>query len=1063
MRPLQKSLNLTHFFLFPFYLFLISLPVQKVMGEVVQAKVEQVRKDQADQLLDQGNQLFQISRYREGIQAWERSLQIYREIKDRNGEGASLGSLGNAYDRLGEYQKAIDFLQQSLTISKQIGNRDIEGYLLFRLGNVYNRLKEYQKAIDFLQQSLAIKKQIGDRYGEGNALGILGNAYESLGEYQKAIDFYQQSLAIFKQIGDRYSEGVSLNSIGNVYYKRLGEYQKAIDFYQQSLVIDKELGDRNGEGTSRGGLGNAYRRLGEYQKAIDFYQQSLIIFKQIGDRSGEGTSRGGLGIAYMSLGEYQKAIDYQQQSLVIFKQIGDRSGEGNALNNLGSAYMRLGEYQKAIDYQQQSLVIFKQIGDRSGEGNALNNLGNAYRSLREYQKAIDFLQQSLAIDKELGDRNGEASSLNNLGIAYESLGEYQKAIDFYRQSLAILKQIDDHNGEGSSLGNLGNSYRRLGEYQKAIDFYQQSLAIKKQIGDRNEEGLSLNNLGLIFNNLKQPALAIIFYKQAVNTYEAIRKDIRGLPKELQNSYKETIAGTYRELADLLLQQNRVLEAQRVLDLLKVQELDEFLRGVRSNPNTERGIENLPPEQQINQGYQKLIDQAVAIGKELTELRRIKPKERTIAQDQRIAQLDTQETELVKEFTKFIDSDEVKTLLKKLEAIAFNQQDLLGRLSEFNALQDNLRNLQQDAVLLYPLILENRLELVLVTPYSPPIRRTVNVTSKELNQTIVDFRSALENPRTDATKPAQKLYDWLIKPIEKDLETANAKTIIYAPDGQLRYIPLAALHDRKQWLVERYRVNNITAASLTDLNTKPQRELSVLAGAYTTSGKKHNFAIGDEQFNFAGLPYAEMEVSKLAETISETTQLRDEGFSFKITKPKMDDYAIVHFATHAAFLKGQPEKSFILFGNGDRISLTDIKEGAFGSLKKVDLFVLSACETGVGGNFGTGAEILGFGYLMQTTGARAAIASLWKVNDSGTQALMNTFYATLANNAITKAEALRQAQIALITGNYKTVAGNRGSNLVAIEQRIRQGLPNDVANNLSHPYYWASFILIGNGL
>ena len=132
--------------------------------------------------------------------------------------------------------------------------------------------------------------------------------------------------------------------------------------------------------------------------------------------------------------------------------------------------------------------------------------------------------------------------------------------------------------------------------------------------------------------MNQPALAIIFYKQAVNTYETIRKDIRGLPKELQNSYKETVAKSYRNLADLLLQQNRVLEAQRVLDLLKVQELDEFLRGVRGNTNTQRGIENLPPEQQINQGYQKLIDQAIAIGKELTELRSIKPKERTIAHD-----------------------------------------------------------------------------------------------------------------------------------------------------------------------------------------------------------------------------------------------------------------------------------------------------------------------------------------------------------------------------------------------------------------------------------------------
>ena len=769
------------------------------------------------------------------------------------------------------------------------------------------------------------------------------------------------------------------------------------------------------------------------------------------------------GIKLYQISRYREAILAFESALGIYREVKDRDGEATAMLGLGLINKSLGQYRKAIDYYQQSLVIQKQIGDRNGEAASLNNLGNAYNNLGQYQKAIDYYQQFLAILKQIGDRNGEATSLNNLGEAYRRLGQYQKAIDYYQQSLAILKQIGNRNNEALTLGNLGLAYHSLGQYQKAIDFYQQSLAILKQIGNRNNEAATLGNLGFSFKTIKQPALAIVFYKQAVNTYETIRKDIRGLPTELQNSYKETIAGTYRELADLLLQQNRVLEAQRVLDLLKVQELDEFLRGVRSNPNTERGIENLPPEQQINQGYQKLLDQAVAISKELTELRRIKPKERTIAQDQRIAQLDTQETELVKEFTKFIDSDEVKTLLKKLEAIAFNQQDLLGRLSEFNALQDNLRNLQQDAVLLYPLILENRLELVLVTPYSPPIRRTVNVTSKELNQTIVDFRSALENPRTDATKPAQKLYDWLIKPIEKDLDTAKTKTIIYAPDGQLRYIPLAALHDRKQWLVERYRVNNITAASLTDLNTKPQRELSVLAGAYTTSGKKHNFAIGDEQFNFAGLPYAEMEVSKLAETISETTQLRDEGFSFKITKPKMDDYAIVHFATHAAFLKGQPEKSFILFGNGDRISLTDIKEGAFGSLKKVDLFVLSACETGVGGNFGTGAEILGFGYLMQTAGARAAIASLWKVNDSGTQALMNTFYATLTNNAITKAEALRQAQIALITGNYKTVAGNRGSNLVAIEQRIRQGLPNDVANNLSHPYYWASFILIGNGL
>ncbi|NEQ68685.1 MAG: CHAT domain-containing protein, partial [Symploca sp. SIO2D2] len=121
--------------------------------------------------------------------------------------------------------------------------------------------------------------------------------------------------------------------------------------------------------------------------------------------------------------------------------------------------------------------------------------------------------------------------------------------------------------------------------------------------------------------------------------------------------------------------------------------------------------------------------------------------------------------------------------------------------------------------------------------------------------------------------------------------------------------------------------------------------------------------------------------------------------------------------------------------------------------------LSACQTGLGGNLGTGAEILGLGYQMQRAGARAAIASLWTVDDGGTQALMNAFYGVLQSNQ-TKAEALRQAQIALITGDYTAVGEQRGS-IVALQ--IRDELQPEVVNRLNHPFYWAPFILIGNGL
>jgi CHAT domain-containing protein len=168
---------------------------------------------------------------------------------------------------------------------------------------------------------------------------------------------------------------------------------------------------------------------------------------------------------------------------------------------------------------------------------------------------------------------------------------------------------------------------------------------------------------------------------------------------------------------------------------------------------------------------------------------------------------------------------------------------------------------------------------------------------------------------------------------------------------------------------------------------------------------------------------------------------------------------VHLATHAAFVTGQPNESFILFGNGDRVTLDDVKAWTF---RNVDLFVLSACETGVGGQLGDGREILGFGYLMEQAGARAAIASLWQVSDGGTQVLMNAFYAAL-NNGMTKAEALRQAQIALITKDFSAVGDSRGEDAWIEMVSTRTGLSPQVSNNLSHPYYWAPFILIGNGL
>jgi len=596
-------------------------------------------------------------------------------------------------------------------------------------------------------------------------------------------------------------------------------------------------------------------------------------------------------------------------------------------------------------------------------------------------------------------------------------------------------------------------YHSLGQYPKALEFFQQALAIVKEIGNRNMEGTTLNNIGFLLENQKQPELAIVFFKQSVNTWESIRKDLRVLPTDQQKSFTDTISSTYRRLADLLLQQDRVLEAQRILDLLKVQELEEYLRNVRGNPATASGVEYIKQEQEILDKYKQIQTSAIELGQELAQLQEKASQQPPLTpqENQRRDQLISLLVTIKAKFNEFARTPEVRQLIEQLSFEARDQTISLGALDR---LSDQLGQL--NAVVLYPLVLDDRLELIITTPNAPPLRRTVKVTREQLNQAITTFRQALQDPNQDAVTPAQQLYQWLIKPIEADLANANAKTIIYAPDSSLRYIPLAALHDGNQWLAQRYRINNITAASLEELVTLPNPNPKILAGAFADAARTFPITIGQQTLSFSGLPFAGTEVKALAQTTDNTQLFIDSAFSLQAIQSNLGTHNILHLATHAAIVPGDASQSFILFGNGDHPTLRDIGDW---SLNNIDLVVLSACETGLGGFDNNGEQILGLGYQFQNQGARAVVASLWSVNDGGTQILMNAFYTALQSGK-PKAEALRLAQVALITGNDSALGDRRGTVIV---ESSRDSLRAEVRDRLNHPYYWAPFILIGNGL
>jgi CHAT domain-containing protein/tetratricopeptide (TPR) repeat protein len=924
-------------------------------------------------------------------------------------------------------------------------DRHGEADRLFDEGRNYYIDSQLQQAAVVWEEALAIYRELGDTHQVNNVLKNLVTAYFFLGQYQLVFDYAEEILVISRTLDDRQGEAQALGMIG-VSHLVWGQYSQAITFFEQALAIAREIDNDWLEAQFLSNLGSAYHHSGQFHQAFDYYQQALTISQERGWPDAEAAHIGNLGSVYYYLGNYQQAIDHLERGIVLSREAGNYRRVGSYLASLGSIRNTLGQYQQAIAYLQESLVIARQVGYRGQEANCLMGLGEAYTGLGEYDRALDYYEQAIALFQALSIPKMEALARQGLGQVWYELGEYDQAIDQYQQALAIDQRIADLEGEAYALVNMGETQTTLENYPQALQTYQQALLIFNESGIVSGQSRTLGNIGNILATQGQPELAIAFLKAAVESREFIRSNLQGLPVEIQQSYTEKIADDYRLLADLLLQQDRIVEAQRVLDLLKVQELDGYLRGVRGNDNTAAGVDYLQPEAAILARYDEIQQSAIAAGQELDRLKAIPQDQRTAAQTDRIAQLTELLDAINRDFRNFARSPEIRTLIAQL---SYEAQEASLSLNQLDRLRDELQQL--NAAIFYPLILEDRLELVITTPNAPPLRRTVPISRAELNAAILAFRTALTNPVSNAEVPAQTLYTWLIQPLEADLAEAGVETIIYAPDGQLRYIPLAALHDGDRWLIERYQVNNITAESLTDLTETDTGTPLILAAAYADESLIHTPEVNGKTYQFRGLPGAGREIQALPTD----TKFWDEAFSLSALRPIMDEYTVLHFATHAAFVPGVPEDSFILFGNGDTPTLRDV---ANWSLNGVELVVLSACETGVGG-LGSGEEVLGLGYQFQISGAKAVLASLWQVSDFGTQALMAAFYDGLLQG-MTKAEALQSAQLALI--NESSVVANGDRRSIAVLSNHDEINPAH-ALSYSHPYYWAPFILIGNGL
>ncbi|OUL23359.1 CHAT domain-containing tetratricopeptide repeat protein [Nostoc sp. 106C] len=945
-------------------------------------------------------------------------------------EGMALYKQGTAESR----RQAIEKWQQALVLWQKAGDKKWQASILLGISKVYADLGEKQKALEYFNNALPLFRAVGDRGGEAETLNNIGKVYADLGEKQKALEYFNNALPLYRAVGNRRGEAETLNNIGKV-YADLGEKQKALEYFNNALPLYRAVGNRRGEATTLNNIGRVYADLGEKQKASEFYNSALPLFRAVGDQGGEATTLNNIGGVYSALGEKQKALEYFNNALPLYRAVSDRGREATTLNNIGKVYADLGEKQKALEFYNSALPLRRVVGDRGGEATTINNIGGVYDALGEKQKALEFYNSALPLYRAVSDRGGEATTLNNIGGVYSALGEKQKASEFYNSALPLFRAMGDRGGEATTLNNIGGVYSALGEKQKALEFYNSALPLRRAVGDRGGEATTLGNIALIERSRGNLQVARSNVEAAIKIIEDLRTKIDS--KELRTSYFATQQDIYKFYIDLLMELHKK-EPSLGYDALALHYSE------RSRARSLIELLNEANAKILKGANQQLLAQERDLRQQIDALDTLRLNLQTSANKK-----DPKTQESIQKLT-----TEISNLLGQYQEVQTKiraNNPAYAKLTNPDPDKDILKlpqiqqQLDKDTLLLQYSLGEERSYLWAVTPTSMQVY--ILPPREEIEKVATKFRESLQQgTATDVLIPnAQQLSKLILAPVADKLP---GKRLVIVADGGLQTIPFAALADvtgnKYQPLMVNHEIVNLPSASAIAFqrqqlaNRKPApKALAILADpVYSATdiritGKPEKSQLSPElEFERSALERSARSLKRdgwerLKNTATEAKEILKlipaasslEALDFDAnynwaTSSALNQFRILHFATHGFVNQDQPELSGIV------LSLVDQKgKNIRGYLRLADLFnqdypaeliVLSACETGLGKDV-NGEGLVGLTRGLMYAGAARVAVSLWKVNDEGTSVLMQEFYKQMLQQGKTPASALRAAQ------------------------------------------------------
>jgi len=653
------------------------------------------------------------------------------------------------------------------------------------------------------------------------------------------------------------------------------------------------------------------------------------------------------------------------------------------LGAIGNVYLALGNNKLSQHNLTEGLAIAREIDNPGIEAAILNNLGNLYlvqnnddQAAEKYQKA------SLAATQSGNNLLAAQSSVNGATAAFRA-GLDDDVKPLLDQAIQQLNPCKNSTSKAYTFINAGIIYSdlrtRLPRQSKdlvfaALNSFNRALTIAQELDDMRTASYAYGNLAKLYENEEQYPEALKLARQA--------------------AFSAQISHASEALYQWHWQIGRVLAKQ--------DKLDEAIRSYRMAVNDLQSVreEMSSCYTAPDSSYQKT---ATIVISELVDLLL-----------QRASKL--QQGETIEPF--LVEARDSLEVLKVYELREYFKDDCLDAA---RSIEKRIDVVSEKAVVIYPVLLPDRVELLV--SFAGKLKRYIlPVGVEELSNEALLLRKTLMKLTTWEFLPhAQKLYDWLIRPLEKDLKAISVDTLVFVPDGALRTIPMSVLHDGEKFLISRYPIAITPSLFLTDPKPLNHEGINLLL-----------LGISQPVQGFSGLPYVLDEIRAIKDLYGGKTLLNDQFRLSNVEESlRKEPYSIVHIASHGHF-GSDVDNSFLLTFDekltmdrlGQDVGLYRFRD------TPLDLITLSACETAAGDD----RAALGLAGVAVRAGARSALATLWHVNDPASYELIIEFYRQLANPDRSRAEALQQAQLKLL---------------------------NDM--RYDHPGYWAPFLLINNWL